>query len=47
METATARIFRNAAFSLAAVLTSFPAFAGWQDDAAPAEIAVGCDRVQG
>ena len=34
----TARIFRNAAFLLAALFTSSNAFAGWQEDASPAEI---------
>ena len=34
----TARIFRNAAFSLAAIFISSNAFAGWQEDASPAEI---------
>jgi hypothetical protein len=34
----TARIYRNAAFSLAALFTSSNAFAGWQENASPAEI---------
>ena len=34
----TARIFHTLAFSLAAVFVSSHAFAGWQDDASPAEI---------
>lgn len=34
----TARMFRMLALSLAAVFTSSTAFAGWQDDASPAEI---------
>ena len=34
----TARIYRTLAFSLAAIFTSTNAFAGWQENAAPAEI---------
>ena len=34
----TARIFHTLAFALAAVFTSSNAFAGWQEDASPAEI---------
>jgi len=34
----TARIFRNAAFSLAAIFISSNAFAGWREDASAAEI---------
>jgi hypothetical protein len=38
MEIPTARIFRTLALSLAVIFTSSSAFAGWQENASPAEI---------